>query len=69
MSRFQSYANLLILLGFSLLTTLASAQKTPDAFTFLDVTDTHQTATGDIEPLKSLAKALGRGQVQRAGNC
>ena len=56
MSRFQTCANLLILLCLSLFTTLASAQKTPDAFTFLDVTDTHQTATGEIEPLKRLAK-------------
>ncbi len=30
--------------------------KTPETFTFLDVTDTHQTATGNTEPLRRLAE-------------
>ena len=30
--------------------------KTPETFTFLDVTDTHQTASGSTEPLRRLAE-------------
>lgn len=30
--------------------------KTPETFTFLDVTDTHQTASGSTEPLRRLAQ-------------
>ncbi len=32
----------------------ARAQKQPDSFSFLDITDTHQTATGSVEPLRRL---------------
>jgi outer membrane protein assembly factor BamB len=32
----------------------ANAQKQPDEFTFFDITDTHQTATGSVEPLRRL---------------
>ncbi|MCW3094681.1 MAG: WD40-like repeat, partial [Chthonomonadaceae bacterium] len=33
-----------------------TAVKTPETFTFLDVTDTHQTASGSTEPLHRLAE-------------
>ncbi len=32
----------------------ALAQQQPDRFTFLDITDTHQTANGSLEPLRQL---------------
>lgn len=32
------------------------AVKTPETFTFLDVTDTHQTASGSTEPLRRLSE-------------
>ncbi len=36
------------------------AEKQPETFTFLDVTDTHQTASGSTEPLRLLAEETGR---------
>ena len=37
-----------------------SAEKQSETFTFLDISDTHQTANGDIAPLRKLAEDAAR---------
>jgi outer membrane protein assembly factor BamB/predicted phosphodiesterase len=43
-----------ILFTLATVLTAASAQKQPETFSFLDITDTHQTAAGSVEPLRRL---------------
>src|ERR1043166_4122654 len=56
----RNVGSLVMLLAVVVCAAAAPAQKQPDTFTFLDITDTHQTATGSTDPLRQLAEEAGR---------
>jgi outer membrane protein assembly factor BamB len=62
----RSFTSLPILLLLGCVASLAGAQKQPDTFTFLDITDTHQTATGSVEPLRRLVTSAADSAVRPA---
>ena len=56
----RNVGSLLMVSALAAVTASALAQKQPDTFTFLDITDTHQTANGSAEPLRQLAENAAR---------